>query len=311
MIYLGIDGGGSNLRAVLTDEHLHPLAELKIASTANPSSIGREAAAALLHQAIGGVLSQAGLAAEQVTAVGIGVAGADASHSANWLTQVLRPILPAAHLALSNDIEIALVGAQGARFGVMVVAGTGSAVYGVSRSGMARMFGGWGYLLGDDGGGFWMGREALRLVTDVDDRRGPASDSESALVRGILQAANVPSARDLIPWIYGTQPPRVRDIAALTDVIFAATAAGDHHAAGIVRRAAKALCVLVHAAERQLHIPHGNVAFGGGLLQSPTPLQAEVCRLLRLSAPPTPRYTAVMGAALLAQLSATSSVPSS
>ena len=73
-------------------------------------------------------------------------------------------MLPAAQIALSSDVEIALVGALGQRLGIVVLAGTGSAAYGVNRAGDALLVGGWGYLLGDEGSGYWIGAEALRLL---------------------------------------------------------------------------------------------------------------------------------------------------
>lgn len=301
-MYLGIDGGGSNLRAVLTTPDLTPLAEWQVARTSNPSSIGREAAAQLLQEAVGGVLSQAGVSPDGVTAVGIGVAGADAAHSADWLAEVLRPVLPTAHLALSNDIEIALVGANGARLGMMLLAGTGSALYAINAAGDSRMFGGWGYLIGDDGGGYWMGREAIRYITDADDQHAADTFSREPLVKHIFGATGVNTARDLIPWLYGVQPPRIRDVAALTSAIFAAHAEGDSTAQRIVQGAAQALYNYVCMAERRLNLSRETLAFGGGLLQSETPLQAAVCALLGLSAPPAPKYSAVTGAALLAKL---------
>jgi len=303
MIYLGIDGGGSNLRAVLINQDRQPLAELQIARTSNPSGIGREAAASLLHEIITGVLARAGLTAEHVTAVGIGVAGADSSHASDWLTDVLRPVLPTAHLALSNDIEIALVGANAARFGVMLLAGTGSAAYAVNTVGDSRMFGGWGYLTGDDGGGYWMGREAIRVITDADDYDDFTAYTDRPLVKRVFTTLGLQKPRDIIPWLYETQPPRIRDVATLTDAIFAAHADGDPAASAIIQRAAQVLVNLVNNAQRLLSIPAGHVAFGGGLLQSATPLQAAVCSLLGLSVPPAPQYSAVMGAAILAQLS--------
>ncbi|MCU0475752.1 MAG: hypothetical protein MUC99_06535 [Anaerolineae bacterium] len=303
MMYLGIDGGGSNLRAVLTTPDLTPVAELTVARTANPSSIGREAAAQLLQEAIAAVLAQAGTPAESVVAVGVGVAGADAAHSSAWLTEVLRPVLPTAHLALSNDIEIALVGATGQRFGMMLLAGTGSALYAISADGQARMYGGWGYLLGDDGGGFWIGREVLRAITDLSDSLADFGDArQRPLVRHILAATGAPTPRDLIPWLYGTQPPRTRDVAALTEPTFAALAEGDPDATRIISAAANVLTGYVRMAQRHFAIPLSHLAFGGGLLQSPTPLQAQVCAQLGLAVPPAPKYPAVLGAALLAAL---------
>lgn len=303
MLYLGIDGGGSNLRAAIIDHNADLIAELKIAQTVNPSSVGREAAAKLLQEVVSGVLSQAGLTADNIASAGVGVAGADSAHAADWLTEVLRPVLPTAQLALSNDIEIALVGAQGARFGIMLLAGTGSAAYAVNGAGDSRMFGGWGYLTGDDGGGYWMGREAIRCITNADDYDDFTKHADRPLVKRVFAAMGIQKPRDIIPWLYSTQPPRTRDIATLTEAVFAAYRDGDKAAENIIEKAADRLVELVNNAQRLLNIPAGHVAFGGGLLQSETPLQTIACAMLGLSSPPAPKYPAVIGAALLAKLS--------
>ena len=46
--------------------------------------------------------------------------------------------------------------------GVVIIAGTGSIAYGHNGQGQAARAGGWGYVLGDEGSGYWIGRHALR-----------------------------------------------------------------------------------------------------------------------------------------------------
>ena len=57
----------------------------------------------------------------------------------------------------------------------MVIAGTGSIAYGRNDRNQAARAGGWGYMLGDEGSGYWIGRAALRAVLRESDRRGPAT----------------------------------------------------------------------------------------------------------------------------------------
>src|SRR5687768_3496513 len=109
---MGIDGGGSTLRVVIVSPDLEVLGESH-GSMANPSVIGREAAAEQLEQQIQAALDVAGLNPYQIDMAGVGIAGAAAAHSADWLHSVLSQMLPAARLALSSDMEIALVGAHG------------------------------------------------------------------------------------------------------------------------------------------------------------------------------------------------------
>ena len=87
MVYAGIDGGGSTLRVAIIDDSLVSLAEEQ-RSTANPSVIGREAAAALIQDALRAAAARVSLPIE---GVGIGVAGASAAHSADWLARAAWP----------------------------------------------------------------------------------------------------------------------------------------------------------------------------------------------------------------------------
>src|SRR5438128_1339137 len=70
---------------------------------------------------------------------------------------------------------LALVaGAQDAP-GIVIVSGTGSIAYGRNANGEAARAGGWGHMIGDEGSGYWIGREALTAVMRAADGRGPAT----------------------------------------------------------------------------------------------------------------------------------------
>src|SRR5205085_1278058 len=59
--------------------------------------------------------------------------------------------------------------------GIVIIAGTGSIVYGRNQRGEAARAGGWGHLIGDEGSGYWIGREALAAVMRAEDGRGPST----------------------------------------------------------------------------------------------------------------------------------------
>ena len=149
-LFLGIDGGGSGLRVAIADDRLGSLVTVA-ESSANPNLIGHDAAQALIRRSISAALEQAGLHPSDINAAAIGVAGASSAHSREWLMETLAPALPDCLLVPSSDLEIALVGALAQRCGILLLAGTGSAVYGVAPSGQRLQIGGWGHLLGDEG----------------------------------------------------------------------------------------------------------------------------------------------------------------
>lgn len=300
-VYLGVDGGGSTVRAVVVDAHLTLLGEAS-GPAANPNTLGRDEAAARIVAALRAALASAGAAPEQARAVGLGVAGADAAHSADWLRAVAAAAAPRAHAVLSSDYEIALVGAHGARQGLLLLAGTGSLAYGVNAAGASALAGAWGYLLGDEGGGYWLGLAGLRAVARADDGRG----RPTALTAALPGALGLDSSRGaLVTWLYAA--PRVSEVARLAPLVLDCAAHGDRVAGGLVAAAARELAQAARAVRRRLRLDaSAPPAFSGSLLTTDTPLRAGVCHLLGIRAPVVPRYPPVMGAALLARAAAAS-----
>ena len=244
----------------------------------------------------------ADLLPDQIAAVGIGVAGAAAHHSAEWLRTVVAAVMPQAAIIPSADFEIALVGAVGKREGVLVLAGTGSLAYGVNAAHETALVGGWGYLLDDAGGGYWLGIHALEAVARAGDGRGPQT-SLSAVLLGSL---GLMKALDLVPWLYLAGVARNRDIAGLAPLVLQESAGGDAMARQIVQQGADELALAARTVIRRLDMAAPDFAFAGGLLTHPNELSSMLCAALGLDSLPAPRYTPAVGAALLALLSLSS-----
>jgi N-acetylglucosamine kinase-like BadF-type ATPase len=131
---------------------------------------------------------------------------------------------------------IALVAGVDDDPGVVIIAGTGSIAYGRDAAGRTARAGGWGYLLGDEGGGFWIGRAALSAVVRHFDGRGPAT----LLTELVLEEMKLSSPTELIHAIYDHGLPR-RSIAGMASVVQRAHEAGDAVASEILDRAATEL----------------------------------------------------------------------
>jgi glucosamine kinase len=293
MTYLGIDGGGSNLRLAVTDENLNVLAEAQ-RETANPSSIGRDAAKRLIQDAIREIVAKS----PPIQAVGIGIAGAAKVHSADWLREVVREILPRVRVVPSSDMEIALVGANGERRGVLILAGTGSVAYGINKASEELQVGGWGYLLGDEGGGYSIGMEALRTISHTFDG---THDYASSLYRRIMDDLNFSHPKDLIAWLYRGDS-KVREVAKLAALVVEEADRGDSRAIAVIENAAGHLSRLTQTTIRRLAIEQPQIAFAGGLLSEPNPLSTRLMSHLNLTTFPTAKYPPVIGAALLAKM---------
>lgn len=291
--WMGIDGGGSNLRVTIVDNNLNELVTVQ-GDAANPGAIGHEEAKIRIQNAVRQALTQSGNAG--ITGVGIGIAGASAEHSADWLHDVLIPVLPDAKIHASSDVEIALVGGRGTLHGLVLLAGTGSIAYGRTQDGQTHRAGGWGYLLGDEGSGYWIGLQALKSVTHARDKRiSPLTNLPQAILKTLMI-----DARDIVRWTYHQSKPA--DIAQLTQIVLDHAEHGDTLAISIIDQAAYELALLAANVQDVLNLSVHDITFAGGLLTSDNVLSRAVTRELNFTAPPQIHYSPVVGAALFAKL---------
>jgi N-acetylglucosamine kinase-like BadF-type ATPase len=292
---LGIDGGGSTVRVVVVSSDLSVQGQSE-GTSVNPNLVGRPTAMKTIQTAMKEAVANAGLKPEQIASVGMGVAGAGALHSEVWLREVAAGVLPHALVVPSGDHEIALVGAHGQRRGMLVLAGTGSLACGVGSSAEYVVVGARGYLLGDEGSGYWIGMEGLRAAVRGEDGRSRATGLTPAML-GKLGLNNV---EDLIPWLYHSGQSRVRDVAALAGVVLEQAGQGDESAKSIVSRAVDELALAVRAVNFRFKMEHLPIAFAGGLLSSPNLLSTDLCAVFGLETIPLPKYPASIGAAIMA-----------
>jgi len=206
----GIDGGQSSTVAVVGDEHGRILGR----GTSGPSDeIGagpessrlRDALQSALHDA----LARAGLPGDtRCDAVVAGISGY------NGRVYGRPPELPARRVVLMHDTPIAHAGALGGLDGVVVIAGTGSVAYTRDRDGGTHIFGGWGFLFGDEGSAFRIARDALAELMRAEDD-GDASPAQE--LRAALDFFAAPSLRDVARRFYHGEISRDR-VAAFAPV---------------------------------------------------------------------------------------------
>lgn len=294
MIFMGIDGGGSTLRVVIVDAQMNVLVQVK-RGTANPSLIGREAATTHIQDTMRAALTEADN--PPIAAVGIGIAGASAEYAQDWLHAVVSDVLPSAHIAAASDNEIALVGALAQRQGILVLSGTGSGAFGVNAAGTALQVGGWGYLLGDEGSGYWIGLQALKHVTHSFD-----AGTSDPLSERILRTLSLQNGRQVIAAVYQAGRP-IPTIAQLAPVVLELAADGVASAQSIAAAAARHLTEQAQTVMTRLQMPTPRIAFAGSILEHDNAVSEGLRQALQLHEKPQARYAPVIGAALLAQLS--------
>ncbi|WP_309140329.1 BadF/BadG/BcrA/BcrD ATPase family protein [Streptomyces sp. PKU-EA00015] len=303
---LGVDSGGSGLRVALAEAGA--LEKAAISVSAEPVRTGSDGidAGHMLEQLVPmarALLERAGGGGP--TAVVIGAAGMAT------LGGRLRAELPAAlaaslgvrRLGLAADAVTAYAGALGQRPGAVVAAGTGMIAVGTDLASWRRADG-WGHLLGDCGGGAWIGRAGLEAALRAHDgRRG---GSRALLAR--MEAAFGPAAE-----LPGLLYPRADRPAMLASFAPEVAACADHDpvAAGVLARAAE------HIAEAAAAVcpagpdtPGGcEVAVTGGAakLGDPllVPLRAELAHQVPQARVVPPAGDPLSGALLLAEAVAT------
>jgi len=165
MNYLGIDGGGSKTSFLLVNEDDNELCRVQ-SGPSNYLSVGADAAREAIAQGVSQLT-------EQPNIVCAGFAGAGRPESVAFYRGVLQSLIPEARILIESDAFIASIAAIGVEPGVVLIAGTGSIVIGRDKDRAMFRVGGWGPYFGDEGSGFWIGREAVRAALRSIDAQQP------------------------------------------------------------------------------------------------------------------------------------------
>jgi N-acetylglucosamine kinase len=232
MHVLGIDAGGTKTVCLLANERGEVLARAR-ASGANLQVMGEFNVEKVLHRVMEETVGDRDITLD---AICLGIAGVDRPRDAQTINDIMRRIGRRTRTVVVNDALVALVAGAGEHAGVVIVAGTGSIAYGRDADGHAARAGGWGYALGDEGGGFWIGRAALSAVVRQFDHRGPAT----LLTELVLGQMQLSTPAEVIHAIYDRGLQR-HAIAGLAGLVQRAVEAGDAVASQILDRAASEL----------------------------------------------------------------------
>ena len=247
---IGLDIGGTKTRGIkVVDGEV--VAALEVGS-ANVQNVSRETAAANLAELF------ARLDAADVPRVFAGAGGIDTEADAEALAALIRPNAPGAHVSVVHDSRL-LLAAGGARTGVAVIAGTGSAAWGVNGDGVEARAGGWGYLLGDEGSGYWLGREAVRYSL----HRMNLGLEADLLTDALLESTGLNEPNELIAHFHAPETGR-RYWAQQSRIVTEAADAGHVGARFMVDQAAHDLARMAAQVARQLEL-EGPVILGSGL----------------------------------------------
>lgn len=273
---LGIDAGGTKTRALLADEG-GQIRGAASAGGANLRTQGELEVEKVLHAVAEEACAAAGARPD---AVAVGVAGAGRAEDEDLLRAILRRIGYRDRVIVTIDAHIAFVAGSERGVGLALVCGTGSIAWGRNASGEVARAGGWGWQVGDEGSGYWIGRSAIRQVLRAQDGRGPATLLEDAL----LDHFSISRPDQIVNAIYGGGAPR-QEVSLFATSVERAALSGDAVAARILVDAAEELLLAVRSVRERLRLsgaPH-DVVLSGGTFRALPMLEKEVAQ--RVAAP--------------------------
>jgi N-acetylglucosamine kinase-like BadF-type ATPase len=226
---LGIDGGATKTLAAVFDLQANTV-HIGRAGPSNEDAIGPVAAVQALLSAADEAMRDAGITDEDLAGSVLAVAGTDTAAVAEQLHSTR-----AGSWTVVNDVVGAWAVATGAGDGLAVIAGTGSNVFGVGPRGSWRA-GGWGHLLGDEGGAYWLGVQSIKAALRHREDSGPAT----ALTAPLVEFFHVSSVEALASLVY-SKPLTKSEIAAFAVQSAKIADGGDVVAREIYERGAREL----------------------------------------------------------------------
>jgi N-acetylglucosamine kinase-like BadF-type ATPase len=245
MHVLGIDAGGTKTVCLLADAQGAIVSEGRGAG-ANLHTAGELAVEKVLHEAMEEAIGDRAITP---AAICLGIAGVDREDEARTVRAIMRRIGYKSRILVVNDALIGLVAGARDEPGIAINSGTGSIVYGRNAAFEAARAGGWGHMIGDEGSGYWIGRESLAAVMRAADGRGP----DTQLTAEILRHFNVDDESRLPRIVYDREQPRA-SVAALGPIVQRVAANGDAVATRILERAAEELVLAARSVATRLEM---------------------------------------------------------
>src|SRR6184192_3533525 len=196
----------------------------------------------------------------EVDRIGVFLAGCATEEDRAALLKLARAVWPKANIVAGSDRDSGMAACLRDRDGIAVNAGTGSSVTG--RSGCRiENAGGWGHILGDAGGAYFVSIRALRsILREYDLRRG-----EREFAANILRALGLNNFDELVRW---AQTADKMEIASLAPVVFEAARKSDEAARQIIAAGVRALVDFTTAVSMRLQLEAPEVRLMGGLFEN-------------------------------------------
>ena len=300
---IGLDVGGTSTRVLAIDLDGNRVAESRGAG-GNPVSRGRHAAVRNVSNALAEVLSI--VPADRVRSAVMGIAGISTLRNDDGtplFDPMWRDMGLASRARLVADATVAFAAGTSQPSGTVLIAGTGAiATAIIDRTPAGRRSDGYGWLLGDLGSGFWLGREAVTATLRHIDGIGPGGSLVDTVLSAILPTETAPTVDRVITQVMQSDPVTLSQYAPL---VTRAADEGDPLAEDIIEAAVDHLIESVG----KIHTGDGRpIVLAGSLAASDTPVARRLRVLLGRRYPESQIRTATDGAAGAAWLAAADAI---
>ncbi|MEM2136924.1 MAG: BadF/BadG/BcrA/BcrD ATPase family protein [Candidatus Methanomethylicia archaeon] len=252
---IGIDGGGSKTEAASTEIN-GKLIKRHTTGSININMVGEEIAITNLLSCIEAVKMN-----DKAEICIIGAAGMENEKNRRRILDAVNGKY-AKRTILVSDAKISYKTIGYKDNGIILICGTGSIAY-TEINGTAIRAGGWGYIVGDEGSGFWIARKAINNMLKAYDE----GMEEMPLTRIIMKYYNITKPPQIIEKIYG-EPRRICEIAKLAERIAEACEEGDKEAEEIIVEAGMELAKLAKKIIKRTMMKKGEVYCFGGLFKT-------------------------------------------
>lgn len=269
-LILGIDAGGTKTAAWIARLQGRDVTVIGKgeAASGNPLSAGIDLATRSIAEAADRARADAGIRKSPVSRAVLSVAGSADRKVSQLLIQWVREAHLAERFAICSDFFPILAAGIESAVGVVLIAGTGSVAFARVANGRTARFGGWGFMVGDDGSGYAIGRDAIRCALnelECQPEEGVATPY-SSLTSQVAERLRARSVADVTTAIYSADDSRAV-VASLATCVIDEAEAGDRRACMILDNAARELAQLVERAGRFLQAPQPiSIAMAGGVL---------------------------------------------
>ena len=259
---IGMDGGGTKTKCILTDINLNPVYET-MGGPSNFLVIGTDKVSEMILNLVDKCLSDQNISSSDIAAIVLGTTGGGRINDAEILeNQILNDAykkdLTINRVKVESDARIALEGAFSGNTGSILIAGTGSIMFGKDEEGKIHRVGGFGRFVGDEGSGYRIGRIGLNAVARAYDGRA----KQTKIADLLEQEFSISSAEELITEVYRNN----FNIASVAPLVFDAAESGDKIAQRILEDEADELLLHVTTMKEKLKVQLLKVSLIGSLL---------------------------------------------